>query len=249
MYIWSKVLDNCPGLLCCVVNIQGQLVYATKGYKYVASTFFGHQCEEGGTYPPLITELDKMLNGALMTACSGRNDVFEIAGHPKNWLVSTAPLMLEENKIYGAVIKLSQIDNPEEAKNNLGNIIVSNPDILESVPFKAGIVDIHGTFLAVNNFLASSVRSELQGRNIVEFIKPDKNSDVLNILLRRSGNFECLMYDITINENFYDDVHLAYLDEELNDEFRPQKGNLRRMKIHASPIVWNEKRWQSFVRR
>ena len=240
MSIWSKVLDNCPGLLCCVVNLQGKLIYATKGYKAIAARIFGHNCEEGGAYPPLITELDKILHGALTSAGLGKVDAFEIASQPKNWEVVTSPLRIEPKKIAGVVIKILQVDR-QDAENNNAPVIISNPDILEAVPFRAGVVDLHGMFLAANKFLSSCIRSELQGKNIFEILKPEKDADVVNIILRRTGNFECLMYDINIRENFYDSVNLAYLDEELNEEFRPQKGNLRRMKIHASPITWNAK--------
>ncbi|MBQ7593877.1 MAG: GGDEF domain-containing protein [Synergistaceae bacterium] len=240
MSIWSKVLDNCPGLLCCVVNLQGKLIYATHGYKVVAARIFGHQCEEGGTYPPLITELDKILHGALTSAGLGKIDAFEVAGQPKNWEVVTSPLRIEPDKIAGVVIKLLQVDR-QDAENTSAPVIISNPDILEAVPFRAGVVDTHGMFLAANKYLASCVRSELQGKNIFELIKPEVEADVVNIILRRTGNFECLMYDINISENFYDEVAMTYLDDELNDEITAEKGNLRRMKIHASPITWNAK--------
>ena len=217
MSIWSKVLDNCPGLLCCVVNLQGKLIYATHGYKVVAARIFGHQCEEGGTYPPLITELDKILHGALTSAGLGKIDAFEVAGQPKNWEVVTSPLRIEPDKIAGVVIKLLQVDR-QDAENTSAPVIISNPDILEAVPFRAGVVDTHGMFLAANKYLASCVRSELQGKNIFELIKPEVEADVVNIILRRTGIFECLMYDINTSENFYDEVAMTYLDDELNDE-------------------------------
>ena len=69
--VWGGVFDACPGLLCCVVNIKGKLLHATHGYKAVAGRLFGHKCEEGRNYPPLITEIDIGIHEALTAACLG----------------------------------------------------------------------------------------------------------------------------------------------------------------------------------
>ena len=79
MSVWSGVLDSCPGLLCCVINIKGRLIYATHGYKAIAARLFGHKCEEGRNYPPLITTLDREIHAALTAACLGEANALEFS--------------------------------------------------------------------------------------------------------------------------------------------------------------------------
>ena len=95
MSIWSGVLDSCPGLLCCVINIQGRLIYATHGYKAVAARLFGHKCEEGRNYPPLITELDKNIHESLTAACLGNANAMEITKGDNTWEFTASPLIID----------------------------------------------------------------------------------------------------------------------------------------------------------
>ena len=74
---WTKILDCCPGLLCCVINAKGKLLYASLGYKNIAARLFGHTCKEGGNYPPMITDFDKTLHDVLMLACLGKPSAIE----------------------------------------------------------------------------------------------------------------------------------------------------------------------------
>ena len=240
MSVWSGVLDSCPGLLCCVINIRGKLLYATHGYKAVAARLFGHKCNEGRNYPPLITELDTAIHEALTAACLGDTNAIEISEGGKIWELTASPLKFGNgSEISGVVLKLSSEVSSQTAQN-LPPVIQSNPEILNSVPFRAGIVDAHGVFMAVNKFLASCVRADLVGRNIIELVDPEVNSDLTNIIMKRSGCVECTMPDISAAENFYPFDLTPYLDDELNEiPGDAEVDGLRRVRIHATPVEWN----------
>ena len=235
MTVWGGVLDSCPGLLCCVINRAGKLLHATHGYKAVAARLFGHKCEEGRNYPPMITELDMGIHEALTAACLGDTNAIEISEGGKIWELTASPLKIDGQGIAGVVMRIIS-----ESPANVQPVIQSNPEILNSVPFRAGIVNREGVFLAVNKFLASCVRAELVGRNIVELVSPEVNSDILHILLKRSGSVECTMPDISAADNFYPFDIAPYLDEELNEI--PGDAEIdasRRVIIHATPVDWN----------
>ena len=94
--------------------------------------------------------------------------------------------------------------------------------------------------MAVNKFLASCVRAELVGRNILELVSPEVNSDITHMLLKRSGSAECTMPDISAAENFSPFDLIPYIDEELNEiPGDAEIDSQRRIIIHASPIEWN----------
>ena len=117
---------------------------------------------------------------------------------------------------------------------------MSNPEILNSVPFRAGITDSHGTFLAVNRFLASCVRAELVGRNIIELVSPEDCPGLIHIITKRAGSVECTMPDISAGENFYPFDVVTYLDDELNELPKDAEiDSLRRVVLHATPAEWN----------
>ena len=239
MSVWSGVLDSCPGLLCCVVNIRGKLLYATHGYKAVAARLFGHKCDEGRYYPPMITELDRGIHEAMTAACLGDTNAIEISENGKIWELTASPLKVDANGIGGVVLRLAS-ETVSSPAQNMPHVVQSNPEILNSVPFRAGIVDAHGVFLAVNKFLASCVRADLVGRNIIELAEPANNSDIMNIIMKRSGSVECTMPDVAAGENFYPFDLVPYLDEELNEiPGDAEIDGLRRVRIHATPSEWN----------
>ena len=240
MSIWSGVLDSCPGLLCCVINIKGRLIYATHGYKAIASRLFGHKCEEGRTYPPLITQLDREIHDALTAACLGQTNAIEIAERNNVWELTVAPLKLIEdgqNKISGVVVRVA---SSASNNHNQAPIIRSNPNILDSITFRACVADEKGIIIAANKFLSSSLGINPSGSNIAEFIDTQSISHLISIIINRSGKIECLMQDISVHDNFYDvspeeiffDAALNKLPEKINNE-------PRLMRIHASPIEWN----------
>ncbi len=237
MSVWSGVLDSCPGLLCCVINIRGKLLYATHGYKSVAGRLFGHKCEEGRNYPPRITELDSVIHEALMAACLGDTNAIEIAEGEKLWELTASPLILEENGTAGVVIRITQKENAQP----LPPVIQSNPEILEALPFRAGVVDSHGVFLAANKFLMSCVRGEITGRNVIELIEPEDNSALMNIIMKRSGSVECRMHEIQRGKNFYEFSEEVFFDEDLNTLTGKIELEYRQIVIHSTPIEWSGK--------
>ncbi|MBQ9594530.1 MAG: GGDEF domain-containing protein [Synergistaceae bacterium] len=240
MNVWREVLDSCPGLLCCVINLKGRLIYATKGYKATASRLFGHECSEGRNYPPMITEIDRALHDILTGACLGRTNSIEVSEDGKAgkiWEITASPLRLKDNdnEVSGVVLRVISSENASQTQQP---IIQSNPDILNSVPFRACIVNQSGDFLAVNKFLAQSAKINLIGHNISEFIA---NDDISEILLRRSGWFECSMSGFKDDGNFYTFSDDDYLDKDFNaaPQVQVQDEELRNIRIHASPIEWD----------
>ena len=257
--VWSCILDSCPGLLCCVINLRGKLVYASKGYKSVAAKFFGHKCKEGNIYPPMATEFDMALHEVLTAACLGETNAVEFSGQNRIWEITASPLRIESKTIEGVVIRLTSTD-----KNNLSPVILSDPEIINSVPFRACIVDFGGEILAANKFLTSCSKKSLIGKNITEIILPsslltqkskseyEKNlenlkSELTEIIKKRSGSIECRIsdYHISRGENFYDFDTEIYLDKDFNnsDEDKNEKNEnheSRLVKIHASSVKWND---------
>lgn len=239
MTVWGGVLDSCPGLLCCVINLKGKLLHATNGYKAVAARLFGHKCEEGRNYPPMITDIDMGIHEAMTAACLGDTNAIEISEGGKIWELTASPLKIDAQGVAGVVLRIAS-ENTSQSGHVMPSVIRSNPEILNAVPFRAGIVNKEGMFMAVNKFLASCVRAELVGRNIVELVSPEENSALTHILMKRAGSVECTMPDISAADNFYPFDMMPYLDEELNE--LPPDAEIdasRRVILHASPMDWN----------
>ncbi len=241
MSVWSGVLDSCPGLLCCVINIKGRLIYATHGYKAIAARLFGHKCEEGRNYPPLITTLDREIHAALTSACLGESNALEFSDNNGSvWELTASPLKLMEDgqsKISGVVVRIASTAGKPQPP---ATIIKSDPNILESVPFRACVVDEKGCVLAANKFLCSSLGLTPTGSNVSEMLEPDMHSALMKILADHSGSVECMMQDISEHENFYQFTpEEVYLDAALNDTAPKEQLTARRMRIHASPIEWD----------
>lgn len=240
MSIWSGVLDSCPGLLCCVINLKGRLIYATHGYKAIAARLFGHKCEEGRNYPPLISDIDKDIHEALTAACLGETNALEFAESNNIWELTASPLKLQEDgqlKISGVVIRIMAASGktPPPAP-----VIMTSPNVLESVPFRACVADEKGLILAANKYLCASMGLNPSDKNIAEFLEPDSDSELMHIILKRSGSSECLMKDLTEHDTFYEFTpEEIYLDSALNDIPQAEKTQSRRMRVHSSPIDWN----------
>lgn len=244
MNIWSRVLDSCPGLLCCVVNLRGKLLYASHGYKSVAMRLLGHKCEIGKNYPPMMTELDNALHEVLTTACLGRTNGIEISEHERIWEFTAAPLKLDSNGIAGVVIRLSS----SEIKEIKSEEIKQKPDFLNAIPFIAAIVNPHGKFLAVNkNFISYfnfNFKIEITGKNIQDLINQDINQgfreNLMSILSRRSGEIECKMSDFKNYDSIFFNEKIFY--DEISSENFSQKSEYEkfftRFKIHARSIEW-----------
>ncbi len=234
MSVWSGVLDSCPGLLCCVVNLKGKLLHATNGYKAVASRLLGHICDEGRSYPPMITALDRTLHELLTAACLGDTGAIELTERGKTWELTASPLKISGN-IAGVVIRIMP-SGEFEASRKPATIIRSDPEVLEAVPFRAGVVDSRGVFMAANKFLSSGININLVGRNITEIAQTSNPADIMHIIMKKSGSVECRIPELAEHENFYP---FMYYDETLN-EYQPEKETEPRlMVIHASPVKWH----------
>lgn len=247
MEVWSGILDSCPGLLCCVVNIRGRLVYATHGYKAIAARILGHKCEEGRNYPPLINDLDKTLHEMLTAACLGSTNAIEISEHGRIWELTASPLRITSQKIEGVVIRVMRSESAD-TKTSAPPIIRTNPDILNSVPFRACAVDSNGVILSANKFLSYGFNTALTGRKITDIAEPESEDDLNMAITKRSGKADCRMYEVKTNENFYTFDDSIYLDEELNkqdskDESQKSKDTpeFRHVRLHMSPIEWDNK--------
>ncbi len=252
MEVWSGILDSCPGLLCCVVNIRGRLVYATHGYKAIAARLLGHKCEEGRIYPPRINDLDKTLHEMLTAACLGSTNAIEISEHGRIWELTASPLRITSQKVEGVVIRVMRSENAD-AKTSAAPIIRTNPDILNSVPFRACAVDLNGVILSANKFLSYGFNTALTGRKITDIAEPESEDDLNMAISKRSGKADCRMYEVKTNENFYTFDESIYLDDELNapkeeakeaKEAKKNEANIqefRHVRLHASPIEWDNK--------
>ncbi|MBR1485823.1 MAG: GGDEF domain-containing protein [Synergistaceae bacterium] len=237
MNTWSAILDSCPGLLCCVINLQGKLLYASHGYKAVAARLFGHKCTEGSNYPPLITELDRAFHDVLTAACLGEVNAIEISENEKIWELTASPLRLEQNskKIEGVVVRI--MSENQVIEKNSQPVIQTDPEILEAVPFRACVVNQKGMILAANKFFSKSSKGNLTGKNIIEIFKPSSNSGIMKIISKRRGSVEGKIPELIINENFCDDL---FLDKELNKPSEEKSENSRILKVHATPIKWHD---------
>lgn len=233
---WSAVLDSCPGLLCCVINLKGKLLYASHGYKAVAARLFGHKCTEGSNYPPLITELDRAFHDVLTSACLGETNAIEIAEHEKIWELTASPLRLNPKNVEGVVVRIMSENLVVEEKNSQP-VVQTDPEILESVPFRACVVNQKGMILAANKFFAKSSRENLTGKNIIEIFKPVSESGIMKIISKRLGSIEGRIPDFVINENFCEDL---YLDKDLNTKIEENREDFRVLNVHATPIKWHD---------
>ena len=225
-----------------MINLKGRLIYATHGYKAIAARLFGHKCEEGRVYPPLISELDGNIHDALAAACLGETNAIEIAENANIWELTASPLKLPKEDhltISGVVLRIVAASAKSQPP---APVVMSNPNILESVTFRACVADEKGVILAVNKYLSSSLGLSVSpsGRNIAEFLKPDSADELMQIISERSGSAECLMQDISEHDTFYDFTpEEIYLDAALNKIPEAENSQPRRMRIHASPIEWN----------
>ena len=218
-----------------MINIKGRLIYATHGYKAVAARLFGHKCEEGRNYPPLITELDRNIHESLTAACLGNANAMEITKGDNTWEFTASPLYLDDNGISGVVVRLSSFTDSRSKPP----VIQTNPDILNSVPFRACVCDSHGVIMAANKFLINALGLDPTGSNIAEILEPSVHSELLHVISARSGCAECMMSDSAKNDNFYEFTpESVYLDETHNALPEVKDDYSRRVRLHASPIEW-----------
>lgn len=115
---WGQVLDSCPGLLCAVVNREGQLLYASSGYRAVSFRILSHDCVVGRPYPPDFGDMDRTLKNLILAACLGRTNGIELVEHHEDgdrlWNVTVSPLLTGGEEPGGAVIRVLPVRVPTE---------------------------------------------------------------------------------------------------------------------------------------
>lgn len=218
---WARVLDSCPGLLCCVVDGEGRLLYASQGYRSVALRVLGHRCELGRPYPPMRTKMDRALHSVLASACRGTANGVELTEgegmSERLWSFAAAPLRTEEGPS-GAVVRILPSraqDAPDARRHDLPrNVRPMEPPapaplstgeraaILDSLAVRAAVVDGRGNCLAVNAALAmtlegTDVTPRSPGFPLLDLVpQDDPVNDALRegfpaLLASREGAAEC----------------------------------------------------------
>ncbi len=204
---WDRVLDSCPGLLCCVLDDDGRLLYATRGYRAVAQRFLGHACELGSPYPPEANSVDRSLHEILSSALLGGTNGIELmekhAEGVRAWDVTASPLLSSQGKAVGAVLRMAPLaaasaaeapaPPPKEAETP--RIAFPGPELLDAVSDMLAVVSRQGNCLAANErfFAALSLDpAVLLGKPLTELPLADDplNADFpgrLGELLRAGG--------------------------------------------------------------
>lgn len=157
--VWERVLDGCPGLLCCVLDGEGRLLYASRGYRAAAKRFLGHDCTVGSPYPPESNSIDRSLHDLLSSALlggSGGMELVEVHAEGKRlWEVSASPLLFGPEKAVGAVLRMAPLavasegDSPSSS-SGAGEAPASGLELLNAVSDMLVLVDRAGACLAAN---------------------------------------------------------------------------------------------------
>ncbi len=160
--VWERVLDSCPGLLCCVLDGEGRLLYASRGYRAAAKRFLGHDCVVGSPYPPESNSIDRSLHNLLSSALlggSGGMELVEVHAEGKRlWEVTASPLLFGPKKATGAVLRLSPLAAAPEGDSPLPSsgageapgAAASSMELLNAVSDMLVLVDREGACLAAN---------------------------------------------------------------------------------------------------
>ena len=160
--VWERVLDSCPGLLCCVLDGEGRLLYASRGYRAAAKRFLGHDCVVGSPYPPESNSIDRSLHNLLSSALlggSGGMELVEVHAEGKRlWEVTASPLLFGPKKATGAVLRLSPLAAAPEGDSPLPSsgageapgAAASSMELLNAVFDMLVLVDREGACLAAN---------------------------------------------------------------------------------------------------
>ena len=211
---WERVLDSCPGLLCCVLDAGGKLVYASHGYRAAAARLFRHRCIVGEPYPPAATELDRALRDLVSAACLGGTNGIEIPERREDgdclWEVAAAPLQGNGRAPDGAVIRIfparpKHAGAASQARERSGDAAGQSAgfsgrmDLLNAFASRAVIVNDRGVCLAANSLfiLSPGGGAEVAGRPLLDLIpkEPAVNEafhrQFRSLLLVREGALEC----------------------------------------------------------
>ncbi len=205
MAVWTKILDSMPGLLCCVINLQGKLLYTTQGYKAVALRMFGHKCINGENYPPMSTDFDNELHGILVSACTGQTNAVEFNENNKVWNITASPLRIDDEQIRGVIIRITY--GHEIVK------IIKNPDVLNSLAMRAAVTDPKGKCIAVNKFFYNELKP---GRHVQDLIDQPNRFNLVKILGKRSGEIECRMKNFETDDFMRVKIHAGPIEWQDN---------------------------------
>lgn len=214
--VWSRVLDCCPGLLCCVVDREGTLLYASQGYSALALRVLGHHCEVGKRYPPLQSKTDKSLHEVLMAAALGQTSGVEIEERHSEgdrlWSFTAAPLELN-GSLEGVAVRVLPVQVPQLRQPAPPSDAPEPPapaveppvepseraSILNAFAVPTAVVNERGVCLAANApfILALDAREKVVGSRLLDLIPRDgpANADFHekfpDVLQAREGRLSC----------------------------------------------------------
>ncbi|NLL36850.1 MAG: GGDEF domain-containing protein [Fretibacterium sp.] len=165
---FRALLDSCPGLLCCAVDLDGKLIYTTRGYREVTRRCLGHTHTLQAPYPGEgDTAFDRALREMLLAACLGNTNrldlLEETEGTERGWAVTVAPLKDEGEDILGAVVVMSPLlqkpeteepEQEEQEPQETGSIS------FDRLPAMAVLLDESGTCLDATELFLRALRTE-----------------------------------------------------------------------------------------
>jgi diguanylate cyclase (GGDEF)-like protein/PAS domain S-box-containing protein len=178
------ILNSCPGFLCFAVDKNGDLLYATRGYREISKRFMGHECTPGQLYPrnlgtAFAAELRALTQDAILGRTVLSSIVEESKSGSKQWNITAAPLTAPDSgEILGAVVHLTSLlspavadkadkaDKAEPAGAGSENVL-SQTSFLNAVPEMLCVVDEEGRCVEVNDRFLSVLkmsRDSLVGR-------------------------------------------------------------------------------------
>lgn len=189
---WREVLDSCPGLLCCVLDEGGRLLYASRGYRAVAKRFLGHDCVLGSPYPPEATVVDRSLHDLLSSAfLGGTNGMQLVEPHEEGnrpWDVTASPLWSSQEKVVGAVLHMMPVSglavaprSPSPEVTDVPKSFSLDPVLLDAVSDMLVVVDREGVCLTANKLFFESLSIDSDGfvgRSLKEMLWADDPLDV-----------------------------------------------------------------------
>ncbi len=217
MQVWEQILDSIPGLLCCVIDLSGKLIYSTQGYRAIMLRLFGHKCEVGKTYPPGLTDFDQDLTQTLQAAATqNESNALEINENAKSWVVTASPLKLDTQDPAGVIIKITPTHELNANKNPQAptqNQPQKSPDILNSIPCVAILVDDAGKCLAVNKYSEGLIKT---GDDIESIIDKNSRDALKELIAKRSGELACKIPDIIESEHRL--VKISAAPSEFNNQ-------------------------------
>lgn len=228
--VWERVLDGCPGLLCCVLDGEGRLLYASRGYRAAAKRFLGHDCVVGVPYPPESNSIDRSLHDLLSSALlggSGGMELVEVHAEGKRlWEVTASPLLFGPKKATGAVLRMAPLaaapegDSPSSS-SGAGEAPASGLEFLNAVSDMLILVDRAGACLAANGRFYEALG-----------LDPD-------LFVGKSLN-ELPLANDPLNDGFPDRLREVLRAGEGTLELRAGtgKGELLWLELRARPVTW-----------